>query len=75
MPIPTNITEGRAFIGMINYYGRFFKNQLLHKDARFVWNQQCEQSNDCLIHYDTKLPITVVTHASSYIVGAVLSHT
>lgn len=93
MPRPTNITEVRAFIGMINYYGRFFKNlstilyplnQLLHKDAKFVWNKHCErcfqtlkemvQSDEFLVHYDTKLPLTVATDASSYGVGAVLSH-
>lgn len=51
MPRPKNITELRAFIGLINYYGRFIKrlsyllrplNNLLKKNAPFKWTTECE---------------------------------
>ena len=53
MPRPTNVTEVRAFIGFINYYGRFIKdlstilyplNKLLCKGTKFVWSKQCQKS-------------------------------
>ncbi|XP_011699197.1 PREDICTED: uncharacterized protein K02A2.6-like [Wasmannia auropunctata] len=51
MPRPNNITELRAFIGLINYYGRFIENlsdvlrplnNLLKKDVPFEWTKDCE---------------------------------
>lgn len=48
LPKPTNVSEVRAFVGLINYYGRFIKNlsdilrplnALLQKTARFTWTQ------------------------------------
>ncbi|XP_029155330.1 uncharacterized protein K02A2.6-like [Nylanderia fulva] len=51
MPRPTNISEVRAFTGMINYYGRFIQNlsailfplnKLLRKDIPFIWSKECE---------------------------------
>lgn len=53
MPRPTNIIELRAFIGLINYYGRFIKNlsnllrpfnNLLKKNVAFKWSKKCEAS-------------------------------
>lgn len=53
MPRPQNATQVRAFIGFINYYGRFIKNlnsilHPLHKllSARnpFTWTQECEKA-------------------------------
>lgn len=48
---------------------------LLHKNAKFVWDKNCEngfqtlkpsiQSNEFLVHYDTKLLLTVATDANS----------
>lgn len=52
-PDPTNITEVRAFVGLVNYYGKFIQNlsskmyplyQLLQKDVKFVWNKECKDS-------------------------------
>lgn len=51
MPRSNNITELRAFIGLINYYGRFIKhlsdllrplNNLLKKNVGFKWTKDCE---------------------------------
>ncbi|XP_029171893.1 uncharacterized protein K02A2.6-like [Nylanderia fulva] len=55
MPRPKNITELRAFLGLINYYGRFIQNlsgiltplhTLLQKEGgkavSFRWTQECE---------------------------------
>lgn len=93
MKRPTNKSEVRAILGLINYYGRFFKNLsdllyplncLLQDKVPFHWNDECEkafslvkcriQSDDVLCHFDSNLPITVASDASSYACGAVISH-
>lgn len=49
-PPPTNVNEVKAFVRLVNYYGRFFPNlsqvlspfhNLLKKDTKFVWNDEC----------------------------------
>lgn len=51
MPRPKNLSEIRAFTGMINYYGRFIPNlstilrplnALLRKDTPFIWSKEYE---------------------------------
>lgn len=93
MPQPKNVSEVRAFTGMINYYSRFIPNlctilqplnNLLHKDTPFVWSNNCEKafqkakevfsSDQILVHFDPKVPLILATDASSYGVGAILSH-
>ena len=59
-------------------------NRLLEKNVKFHWSVECERSfqaakkaftsQKCLVHFDPSLPITLATDASSYGVGAVLSH-
>lgn len=53
MPRPQNIQEIRAFVGMINYYGRFIRNlssilyslnQLLRVNVPFTWTKAQEQA-------------------------------
>src|SRR5580765_7115610 len=53
MPRPRNVQEVRAFVGMINYYGRFIRNlssilyplnQLLHVNVLFTWTEAQEQA-------------------------------
>ena len=52
-PRPTNINEVRSFLGMAGYYRRFVKDfskialpltQLLQKDHKFEWTDDCEGS-------------------------------
>ncbi|XP_071638443.1 uncharacterized protein [Temnothorax longispinosus] len=59
-------------------------HQLLHDDTEFVWTDKCKkafrtvkeriQLTDCLVHFDPRLPIILVTDASPYGVRAVFSH-
>jgi len=50
---PTNVTELRSFLGLVNYYHRFLPNlattlqpvyDLLKSGAIFKWNNQCEKA-------------------------------
>lgn len=52
---PTNRDEVRAFVGLINYYGRFLRNlsdtlypinNLLKKDTPFEWSKLCQDAFD-----------------------------
>ncbi|RXN04226.1 putative protein K02A2.6-like protein [Labeo rohita] len=52
-PTPTNVSQLRSFLGMINYYGRFIPNlasvlnplnTLLCKEKKWYWSVACEQS-------------------------------
>ena len=92
-PQPKDVSELRAFLGLLNYYGKFLPNlagklhslnSLLKKQARWVWSGACEKafvgakqamvSAEVLVHYNPELPILVAADASSYGIGAVLSH-
>ena len=54
-PQPTNITQLRAFLGLINYYHRFLPNlstvvhplnQLLSSKKRWKWTRHCQKAFD-----------------------------
>lgn len=59
-------------------------NQLLRKEHKWKWSQDCEKafsdlkeqlaSAQVLVHCDAKLPLKLACDASSYGLGAVLSH-
>ncbi|XP_055615373.1 uncharacterized protein K02A2.6-like [Toxorhynchites rutilus septentrionalis] len=53
MPRPTNRDQVRAFLGLVNYYGRFLRdlstkiypiNNLLKNKTPFVWSSHCERA-------------------------------
>lgn len=52
-PIPSNVSEVRAFTGLVNYYSKFIANfaekmeplyNLLRKDQKFVWANTCNNA-------------------------------
>ena len=49
--VPTDVSQLQAFIGLINYYGKFIPHivtnlaplyKLLEKDQKWVWGEECE---------------------------------
>ena len=53
LPKPANLSELQAFLGKINYYGRYIPNladkasalySLLKKNAQYSWSDGCEKS-------------------------------
>ncbi|XP_039314523.1 uncharacterized protein K02A2.6-like [Solenopsis invicta] len=51
-PKPKNVSEVKAFVGMVNYYGKFVPNLSqvltplyeLQRSTTFKWTQQCEEA-------------------------------
>lgn len=55
MPARKDVSEVRAFLGAVNYYGKFVPktralrfplDELFKIDAKFVWTSQCQQAFD-----------------------------
>ncbi|XP_054746169.1 uncharacterized protein K02A2.6-like [Anastrepha obliqua] len=53
LPEPKNVSEVRAFLGSVNYYGKFIAemskvraplDKLLHKNEKFNWNADCQKA-------------------------------
>ncbi|MEL6931000.1 MAG: RNase H-like domain-containing protein, partial [Cyanobacteria bacterium J06600_6] len=93
-PVPTDASQLKAYLGLLNYYGRFLRNlsselaplyELLQKQRDFHWTKRHQmafekskkmiESSSLLVFYDPNKPLILTTDASSYGVGAVLSHT
>ncbi len=54
-PIPENVSQLKAYLGLINYYNKFLPNlsaelkvlyDLLCKGRKFVWSNQCQEAFD-----------------------------
>ncbi|GJT13429.1 reverse transcriptase domain-containing protein [Tanacetum coccineum] len=91
LPYPTNIKGVRSFLGHARFYQRFIKDfskiarpmtQLLMKDAKFIFSDECIQAFNILkdnltmalviVAPDWNLDFELMCDASDYAVGAVL---
>jgi len=90
-PVPKNQKNIRQFLGKINFYHEYIPksaiildplHNLLRKNQKFVWSEECQQSLDkikellctqpVLEIFDQDLPINIYTDASLKGVGAIL---
>jgi RNase H-like domain found in reverse transcriptase/Reverse transcriptase (RNA-dependent DNA polymerase) len=93
-PTPTSVKQVRGFIGFANFYRRFIKkfselllplNNLLQKDTKFDWNDQCQEAFETLkgrflqepvsMMPDHSKPFQIESDTSKYASGAVLTQT
>ena len=91
LPSSTNVKTVRQFLGHAGFYKRFIMDfskiakplyKLLEKDAKFVWDENCQKSFEELKAYLTtvpivrapnwKLPFEVMCNASDLAIGAIL---
>ena len=79
-PTPKNQTDIRAFLGLSGYYRRFVQgyaeiarplNQLLRKDSKWQWTEQCEAAFNKLKEKLTSPPILAFPDFSGFQVPAV----
>ena len=88
-PRPSNTTQLRSFLGMVNYYHLFLSglastlaplHQLLQAGAKWRWTRECEETFrkvKQMMASETVHAHTLqsrASHASAYGLGAVLSH-
>ena len=91
LPSPTNVKTVRQLLGHVGFYRRFIMDfskiakplyKLLEKDAKFIWDADCQKSFEELKAYLTttpvvrgpnwQLPFEVMCDASDLAIGAVL---
>ncbi|GKD94640.1 reverse transcriptase domain-containing protein [Tanacetum coccineum] len=91
LPYPTNVKGVRSFLGHAGFYRRFIKDfsmisklvtQLLMKDAKFDFSDDCKKAFNIfkeklttapiVISPDWNVPFEIMCYASDFAVGAVL---
>nr|CAN79122.1 hypothetical protein VITISV_011712 [Vitis vinifera] len=91
LPSPTTMKGVRQFLGHAGFYRRFIKGfsslskplcELLAKDAKFIWDERCQNSFDQLKKFlittpivrapNWQLPFELMCDASDFAIGAVL---
>lgn len=64
-PVPTNVSELKAFLGLVNFYGRFLKNladalhplyKLLSKNTDWSWSEECNDAFESVKKMLTQAP-------------------
>ena len=86
-PAPQNVAELRSFLGLINYCGKFVPNpstilhhlnDLLKAERKWEWSSECGKAfkfaKEQLSSTNSLCPINLAADASTYGVGAVVSH-
>ena len=89
-PIPSNVTELKAYLGLLTYYRKFLPNlsariaplyELLRKKVTWKWTADRDKASkkllstdSLLVHFDPTLSLTLACDASAYGIGAVLAH-
>nr|CAN66653.1 hypothetical protein VITISV_014606 [Vitis vinifera] len=90
LPSPTTVKGVRQFLGHAGFYRRFIKGfsslskplcELLAKDAKFIWDERCQNSFDQLKKFlittpivrapNWQLPFELMCDASDFAIGAV----
>ena len=90
---PTTVRGVRSLLGTVNFYGKFIPgvaeirkplNDLLKKEARFIWSEECQNafeelkraliSEPLLVRPNYSDTFVITTDASNYAIGAVLSN-
>ncbi|XP_058455232.1 uncharacterized protein LOC131432752 [Malaya genurostris] len=93
MIAPRSVKGVRSFLGTVNFYGKFIPhiaekrkplNDLLRKNVKFVWTNECQKafeelrnfltSDALLVRPNYKDVFVITTDASEYALGAVLSN-
>ena len=68
LPAPNSVKQLRTVLGHTDYYRKFIKGyakitapveKLLKKEAKFLWNEECQQSLDTLKEKMVTTPILV----------------
>ena len=66
LPFPTNIKTAKQFLGHVGFYKRFIMDfskiakplyKLLEKDAKLIWDVDCQKSFEELKAYLTTVPV------------------
>ena len=66
---PTTVGEIRSFLGLAGYYWRFIENsskivkpmtELLKKDTKFIWTEECEASFQELKKHFVTSPVLIL---------------
>jgi RNase H-like domain found in reverse transcriptase len=91
-PVPKTVKEVRSFIGFGNFYCCFVKgfshlahplHDLLKKDKKFVWSEECQESFDqlkrrfikepVLMMPDHSKPFQIQVNSSLFVTGEILT--